>query len=559
VVLVNGARTISGERVAASAGPSQDDGRLPTGLQWRATNRLMSLARDITTVGSGTLMSRLLAYLRDAWIAALLGAGPYSEAFFAVLQVVNFFRRLLSEGALNGAFVPIWLKLRAGEDGIANAARFTRRVLLTMFCIAGFLALLIILFAPVVITVIAPGFDRERRSLAAFLLFMVAPYIVVVGIVAVIAAALNAEGRVRAVAISTAMFNLVMVLTLVILPGGEVDQFYATAWLAFSVSVAGLIQLVLTATVWLSTGNRWQRAHTHARDQTETFFKRAFPGLIAAGVPQLKLIAATAIASASPAAVSWLYYANRLYELPLGVASVAISAVIVPRIAAGLVAADGHALAAAQSRAYEIGLGLALPAAAGFVLLANPIVGGLFERGAFGAQDTVAVAGALAAISAGLPGHILEKTFGAVSFAHEDAQTPMLAALSGLAAAIIGGLMLFPRYGHIGVAAAFGASGWVGAAVLGVVLFRRNWLLLDGDGRRRLPRIVFATAVMGTAIVISLINAIRLFPAAETSSSGRLGLLIVLVALGAAIYAATLRALGVIKLKEIVAGMSERI
>ena len=132
----------------------------------------MSLARDVTTVGGGTLMSRLLAYLRDAWIAALLGAGAYSEAFFVVLQVVNFFRRLLSEGALNSAFVPIWLKLRTGDDGAANANRFTWRVLLAMFSIAGFIALLVIFIAPGVIAIIAPGFDRERRSLAAFFLFM---------------------------------------------------------------------------------------------------------------------------------------------------------------------------------------------------------------------------------------------------------------------------------------------------------------------------------------------------------------------------------------------------
>ena len=412
----------------------------------------MSLARDITTVGSGTLMSRLLAYLRDAWIAALLGAGPHSEAFFAVLQVVNFFRRLLAEGALNSAFVPIWLKLRGGDDGTANADRFTRRVLLAMFCVAGIIALLMIFFAPIVVAVIAPGFDRGRRSLAAFLLFMVAPYIVLVGLVAVIAAALNAEGRVVAVAISTIMFNLVMVSALVDVADGEIEQFYATSWLAFAVSVAGLIQLVLTVTVWLSTGKRWQRARVHAPDQTETFFRRALPGLIATGIPQLKLIAATAIASASPAAVSWLYYANRLYELPLGVVSVAIAAVIVPRIAASVAAGDDRALAAAQSRAYEIALGLALPAAAGFALLANPIAGGLFERGAFGPQDTAAVAAALAAISAGLPGHVLEKVFGAVSFAHEDTHTPMLAALCGLAAAIVGGVLLFPRYGHTGVA-----------------------------------------------------------------------------------------------------------
>src|SRR6478609_3052663 len=427
----------------------------------------MSLARDITTVGSGTLMSRSLAYLRDAWIAALLGAGPQSEAFFAVLQVVNFFRRLLSEGALNSAFVPIWLKLRGGEDGTANANRFTWRILLAMFCIAGFIALLVIFIAPAVIAVIAPGFDRERRSLAAFLLFMVAPYFVLVGLVAVIAAALNAEGRVAAVAISTILFNLAMIVALAMLPHGAIEQFYATAWLAFAISVAGFAQLALTMTVWLWSGRRWQRPTAHVADQTETFFRRALPGLIAAGVPQLKLIAITAVASASPAAVSWLYYANRLYELPLGVVSVAIAAVIVPRIASSAAARDDRALAAAQSRAYEVALGLALPAATAFALLAKPIAGGLFERGAFGPQDTVAVAAALAAISAGLPGHVLEKVFGAVSFAHEDTRTPMFAALCGLATAIVGGVVLFPHYGHTGAAAAFAASGWPGAGCPG--------------------------------------------------------------------------------------------
>ena len=219
------------------------------------------------------------------------------------------------------------------------------------------------------------------------------------------------------------------------------------------------------------TGQRWQRVSGNADDQTKAFFRRALPGLIAAGVPQLKLIAATAIASASPAAVSWLYYANRLYELPLGIASVAIAAVIVPRISASVHANNRAAIAAAQSRAYEISLGLALPAAAGFALLATPIAGGLFERGAFGPHDTTAVAAALAAICAGLPGHVLDKVFGAVSFAHEDTRTPMLTALCGLAAAVIGGVLLFPRYGHTGVAAAIAISAWVGAILLGGVLY----------------------------------------------------------------------------------------
>src|SRR5664280_2602235 len=171
----------------------------------------MSFARDITTVGGGTLMSRLLAFGRDAWIAALLGTGPFSEAFFAVLQVVNFFRRLLAEGALNSAFVPIWLHLRNGDDGQANADKFTKRAFLTIGCITGVIALLAIVFAHFVIAAIAPGFDETRREIAAFYLSIVAPYIVLAGLVAVMAAALNAEGRVGAVAISTVVFNLVMV------------------------------------------------------------------------------------------------------------------------------------------------------------------------------------------------------------------------------------------------------------------------------------------------------------------------------------------------------------
>lgn len=517
----------------------------------------MSLARDITTVGSGTLISRLLAFFRDAGIAALLGAGPFSEAFFAVLQLVNFFRRLLAEGALNSAFVPIWLRLRSGKDGVANANRLTKRTLLTIGCMTGVIALLAIVLAPFVIAAIAPGFDEARRELAAFYLLIVAPYIVLAGLVAVIAAALNAEGRVGAVTVSTVAFNLVMVLALLFVLG-EIEQFVTTVWLALAIVVAGLLQLIVTGAAWLLTGKRWQRVSVRVPDQTQQLFARAVPGLIAAGIPQLKLIAAAAIASSSQAAVSWLYYANRLYELPLGVASIAIAAVIVPRIAASLRAGDTDTFAAVQSRAFEIALALALPAAAGFALLAEPIAGGLFERGAFGPLDTAAVAAALAAICAGLPGHVLEKMFGAVSFAHGDTHTPMIAALSGLAAAIAGGFLLFPHYGHVGVAAAIAISGWVGAALLGLILYGRGWLRLDQSGWRRLPRIVLATVIMGAVVAYGHAAGHTHFPHLAASSFGRLALLVVLVTLGVGVYLAALQLLGVAKLKDLISAVRAR-
>lgn len=518
----------------------------------------MSLARDITTVGGGTLMSRLLGFVRDAGIAALLGAGPFSEAFFAMLQVVNFFRRLLAEGALNSAFVPIWLSLRNGNDGKANANRLTRRALLGLGCVTGVIAVLAVIFAPYVIITVAPGFDEGRRGLASFYLLLVAPYILLAGMVAVIAAALNAENRVAAVTISTIAFNLVMMAVVALMFATHPGQSEIGRWLAVAIVIAGLTQLLITGVAWLSAGNRWQRARLRTPNQTRTFFARAVPGLIAAGVPQLKLIAAAAIVSSSEAAVSWLYYANRLYELPLGVASIVIAAVIVPRIAASVHSGDDGAYAVAQSRAFEIALGVALPAATGFALLAPQIAEGLFEHGAFGPRDTAAVAAALTAICAGLPGHVLEKILGAVSFARGDTHTPVTAALAGLAAAIIGGVILFPHYGYVGAAAAVAISGWVGAALLGGILYRRGWLRIDDDAGRRLPRVAFATAVMGVTVAGGLVANHLLLRALTASSLGRLAILAILVTLGLAAYGAALQILGVAKLSDLFVAARER-
>jgi putative peptidoglycan lipid II flippase len=513
----------------------------------------MSLARDITTVGSGTLMSRLLAYLRDAWIAALLGAGPFSEVFFVVLQVVNFFRRLLSEGALNSAFVPIWLKLRSGDDGTANANRFTVSALVTVGTITGIVVLIATLCAPFIIATIAPGFPSGQREQAILLLTIVAPYVLFAGLVAVAAAALSAEGRVIVVAGTTMLFNVVLLLALALI-ARSAEPIWISFWLASAVVIAGLSQVVV-AGVALTANLQWRRARVHVPDQIGAFIRRALPGLIATGIPQLKLIAATAIASASPAAVSWLYYANRLYELPLGIASIAVAAVIVPHISTSVYGGDDKAIAAAQSRAYEIAAGLALPAAAGFALLADQIAGGLFERGAFTAQDTMAVGGALMAICIGLPGHVLEKVLGAVSFAHEDTRTPMLAALVGLATAIAAGVLLFPRFGHIGVAGAIGASGWVGAGLLTIILRRRGWVRLDAAASHRLPRIGLATVIMAGVVAF----ATRAFgPAVHVSSPMRFAVLIALVALGIAIYLIALQLLGVAKIKDLAAAIRHR-
>ena len=510
----------------------------------------MSLARNVATVGTATLLSRLLGFLRDVGIAAVLGAGVMSDAFFFALQIPNLFRRLLAEGALNSAFVPMWLRIR-DERGASAARRFGEETLGVMLVSLGAIAVACAVFAPVVVHLLAPGFrvDGPRFELAVEFVRLSVPYVAVAGLVAVAASILNAERRVAAAAFGIVVFNGVMVVA-VLFALQLTDTRMAAAILSLAIVLAGLAQFALVGTAARRLPDPPRRLRVTPGADTRRFFVQVVPGVIAGGVPQLKLMAGALVASSSPAAVSWLYYANRLYELPLGVVSIAIASVLGPAIAASLRDKEDHAFAAAQSRALEIGMGLALPSAVAFAVLATPIAGGLFERGAFGPRDTAAVAGALAAISAGLPGHVLEKVFGAVSFAHEDTRTPMFAALAGLAAAVALALALFPHYGHVGIAAAIALSGWVGATILGIVLLARGWISIDRDARRRLPRIVVATLVMSAAIV----GALALLPSADTQI-GRIALLGALVAGGLAVYLASLQALGVARIHELVAAV----
>jgi len=515
----------------------------------------MSLARDVTTVGSATLLSRLLGFLREVLIAAVLGAGALSDAYFAALQIPNLFRRLLAEGALNAAFVPMWLRIR-DRDGADAARRFGENVLGPMILGLGIVAIAGVVLAPALVRIIAPGFSpgSERFLLAVDYVRLSVPYIAIAGVVAVAASVLNAERRMGAAAFGIVIFNGVVIAAIVLVIASGADATPATGWvLSAVVVVAGVAQLLLVGAAMLRLPSAPRRPRLGGASETRTFFARAVPGLLAAGIPQLTLMAGTVVASSSEAAVSWLTYAYRLYELPLGVVSIAIASAIVPAIAASVRAADADRIGQAQSRAFEIALGLSLPAALALALLAPEIAGVLFERGAFGTRDTAAVAAALAAICAGLPGHALEKVFGAVSFAHENTRTPMLAALAGLVAAVLGALLLFPAFGHVGVAAAIALAGWVGPSLLGVALARRRWLAGDRNLVGRLAGIVMAAVVMGVAVF-----ALKVLLSGQDSTIGRIAVLAVLVVTGLATYGVALQLFGVARLNALLASVRNR-
>ena len=511
----------------------------------------MSLARNVATVGSINFVSRMLGFLRDVGIAAVFGAGMRADAFFVAFQLANLFRRLLAEGAMNAAVVPLYLRAR-DQGGEAAAGRFAGQLIGTLAIGLTAITLLLALAMPAVITLLAPGFTGgPRMGTAVELARLMLPYLALAGPLAVLMGVLNANGRFAAPAFVAVVFNGIMLcaLGLVLLLQSE-ESALSGRIVATSVAVAGFAQLILVAGgVWIAK-QKVTPLGISSGVPMRRFLALAIPSLVASGIPQITMIAAVMVASGSASAVSWLYYANRLIELPLGVVGIAIGTVLVPAFSHALRSGDSVELAAVESRGLELALFLALPAAVALAVLAGPIVAVLFERGAFTAADTTATAAALTALALGLPGHVLVKAFSPIFFAREDAATPMYAALAGFAVALVGSILLLPGLGHVGVAIATAVSGWFAAGLLGVIIARGIGFSLDGNARRRLPRIALAALVMGIAIA-ALQMALASWLGGQ-SNLVRLLALAGLIGVGLAVYTTLLHVLGVARLRDLV-------
>lgn len=503
------------------------------------------MIRSFLTVSTGTLASRLLGFARDSLIAALLGTGAVADAFLAAFQLVNVVRRLLGEGALNAALIPAWLRLRERE-GDEAAAAFAGRVFGTVSTalIAG--SLVIGLLMPLILTVLAPGFvGRDTLDLAVRDARLMLPYLAFAGPVTVLMGLLNAQGRFALTAFSPLLFNVALIAAIAALLLWHADAGFAARVLAATVGVAGLLQLSMLLSQRSARLATPLRA-TLSRDMRD-FFAKAIPGMIASSGPQWLMVAGAVIASATPSAVSWLYFANRLIELPLGIVGVAMGTVLVPELARAIGSGDRSAVAHAESRALELATGLALPATIGLIVLAEPVVRLLFEHGAFAASDSAATAQALIWLALGLPAHVLIKAISPAFYARGNTMTPLLATAKGLAVAVVLAVLLGHYFGAAGIAASIACGAWSSALSLlrhGAAAFG---FAIDRAARRRLPRIVLAALAMGGLLWLTT----GLAPAGARGLF-RLLTLGAQIAGGVAAYALFLRLLGVASWREAV-------
>lgn len=500
------------------------------------------LLSGVLTVGVWTLLSRILGFVRDILIAGLIGPGPLMDAFVAAFRLPNLFRRFFAEGAFNAAFVPMFSKrLEAGEDAEGFASRALSGLGFVLLILTG----LAMVFMPALVWATAEGFAGDARfGLTVEMGRVVFPYILFISLAALFSGVLNAAGHFAAAAAAPVLLNILLIsgMAAAWYAGGEIIT--ALIW---AVPVAGVAQLAL---VWIAsrrTGMRIRPVRPRWTPEMAQLVRIALPAALAGGVMQINLLVGQQVASNYDKAVSWLYTADRLYQLPLGVVGIAVGIVLLPDLSRRLKAEDDAGGKAAFSRAGEISLVLTVPCAIALMVIPMPLVSVLFERGSFGADDTAATALAVAIYGLGLPAFVLQKTLQPVFFAREDTKRPFYYAIVAMVvnAALAIGLAFY--IGWIAAAIATTAAGWV-----------MLWLLMRGarqygavarfDDRfhRRWSRIVLASLIMGAVLWA---GNLLLSPLLLAAGFRWLALLL-LILLGIVSYFLTGHVIGAFKLSE---------
>jgi putative peptidoglycan lipid II flippase len=451
------------------------------------------LLRAFATVGGWTLASRILGFVRDVMIAAALGAGPVAQAFLVAFALPNMFRRFFAEGAFNMAFIPLFAKkLEGGED----AQAFARDAMSGLVALLIVLTLLAQVAMPWLVLAMAGGFlGDERLDLAVAYGRIAFPYILFISVAALLSGVLNAAGRFVAAAAAPVLLNLMFIVALL---GAAALGWPVGDTLAWTVPLAGVAQMALVWVAAARAGFRLIPRRPRLTPEIRRLAIIAAPAMLAGGVVQVNLLVGRQVASFFDGAIAWLSYADRLYQLPLGVVGIAIGVVLLPDLSRRLRAGDTGAGRHSFNRATEFALALTIPAAVALMVIAMPLVSVLFQRGAFGPDDTAATALAVAAYGLGLPAFVLQKVLQPLYFAREDTRRPFRFAVWAMVVNAVLAVGLAPVIGYIAAALATTLAGWVMVVQL--------WIGARGMGeaaqiddrlRRVLPRIIAASLGMG--------------------------------------------------------------
>ena len=454
----------------------------------------------IVTVGGLTLLSRVTGFLRDIVMAAVLGAGPIADAFLVAFRLPNHFRAIFAEGAFAAAFVPAYARIRT-KDGSDAAKLFGDRIFTLLLASQIVLLAIALLFTPGVIRLLAPGFANEptRFNLAVELTRITFPYLLLMTLVTLYSGILNSVGRFATAAAAPILLNLTMMLTLLL------AAFFPTAGhaAAWGVLIAGVLEAVLVGGAALRADVMTVLRRPRLDDDVKRFFKALGPATVGSAGVQLALFADTVIASFLAAgALSALYYADRLYQLPGGVIGIAVGTVLLPEMARRLAAGDDQGARIAQERAIAFTLLLAIPCVAAFLIVPDPIMRALFMRGKFTAQDAHAAAMTLAAYTIGLIPFVLMRSVVATFLARQDTATPVKAALSAAAVNIALKIVLLytTALAQVGLALATSVGAWINFGLIVWFGVRAGFIAFDRAFKRDVGKLILAGLALAAAL-----------------------------------------------------------
>jgi putative peptidoglycan lipid II flippase len=455
------------------------------------------MIRRIATVGGWTLVSRVTGFVRDVVMAAILGAGPIADAFLVAFRLPNHFRAIFAEGAFAAAFVPRYARTLE-KAGLPAARAFADRIAFAMIVLQIVLLVLALAFTPQVVRVLAPGLDPARFELAVALTRITFPYLALMSLETLIAGTLNANRRFAVAAGAPVLLNLCMIGTL-LMAGLFPTTGHAAAW---GVLAAGVLQALFVAADAERGGFGIRLKMPRLDEPTRKFLRALGPAILGAGGVQLALFADTIIATFLPAgALSALYYADRINQLPIGVIGIAAGTVLLPEMARRLAAGDPAGAAQAQGRAIELTLLISIPFVAGALAIPELVMRALFARGAFTANDALAAASTLAAYATGLLPFVLMRSFIAPFHARGDTATPVKAALIAVAANVILKILLVGSLAQVGLALATAAGAWINLALLSYWA-RRRAFQSPGVPAERVARLITAGVVLGAALFL---------------------------------------------------------
>jgi putative peptidoglycan lipid II flippase len=516
------------------------------------------MLRSVATVGAWTMASRILGFARDMLIAAKLGAGPVSDAFFVALRLPNLFRQLFGEGAFNAAFVPAFAGLlhREGPDSARSFAEETIAVM-AFWLLA--LTLLCMVAMPVIMLGFAPGFadEPQKFDLTVELARIAFPYMPLICLTALLSGILNGLDRFAAAAAAPVVYNLVSIACMLWLVPFVPSVGHALAW---GVSLSGVFQLALLYIAVRRAGMRLHLPRPRLTPRIRALLRKMGPGVLGAGVTQVNMSVDVIIATLLPAGTAAiLYYADRVAQLPLGVIGVAVGTALLPSLSRAVAAAeqggDAKAPNATLNQAISYALVLTLPAAVALIAVGVPIVDTLFRRGAFTAETVIPTAQALAAYAAGLPAFVLLKILAPAFFARGDTATPVRVGLWCIALNLALNVALMAPMQHMGPPLASSLSNWANVIALAVILLHRGHMSLTRPLLADIAKMAAAALLM--AVALWLLHRIAYAPLAADPLLRWLGLAL-LVGGGMAAYATGTLALGLLKPADLLARLRRR-